>query len=319
MNSQKITLRRKAKKIVNNLLSPLQLEIVKRPGKVKRTTISIPVGKFNLLVQSDNNLWREYAKNPEYTGELRRLAELVFRSYPNAMMIDVGANIGDTAAIVKTVADVPILCIEGDQEIFALLEKNIVPMTDVTACQCFLGEKTEMAEFTTEKEGWDTTLVPATSGNETGKRRIKLISLDDCLQRAGPRNACKLLKVDVEGFDSRVIRGATSLLQTDTPVLLFELNHENLTKLGEDGLKIFPFLDAHGYKDLLVFDAQGHFILPCETYSSALLLDLYEYAMSVKDLLFYYDICAFHKNDTGLAEKFLSGERAHRRPSRHHH
>jgi hypothetical protein len=36
--------------------------------------------------------------------------------YPNLTMIDVGANVGDSIAIVRV--DVPILCVEGEDHFF---------------------------------------------------------------------------------------------------------------------------------------------------------------------------------------------------------
>jgi hypothetical protein len=93
---------------------------------------------------------------------------------------------------------------------------------------------------------------------------------------------------------------------------MFELNHQNLTRLGEPGLEIFPFLAELGYEDLLIYDGQGYFMFPSKTADTSFLNDAYDYARSVKEL-FYYDICTFHRNDASLYMEFLASERNHRK------
>jgi FkbM family methyltransferase len=314
MKSKKTSLHSKLKAGVNQLLSPAGVKLVRRPADLPQGIISFVLGKYTLLIHGENTLWQEYGKNSGYTGELGRLARCVFQHYPQAAMIDVGANIGDTAAMVKSVADVPVICIEGDVGAFQLLERNIAAMKEVSAYQCFLGAKTETAAFLTQKEGWDTTLIPVSDAGAGEAKKIELITLDDFLRQRRPSLPCKLLKVDVEGFDARVLRGATDLLGRNRPALMFELNHENLTKLPEPGLGIFPFLSDLGYEDLLIYDGQGHFMFPGKTADTSFLNDIYDYAQSVEEL-FYYDICAFHRDDTALAAEFLVSERQHRKRS----
>jgi FkbM family methyltransferase len=272
----------------------------------------VKIGDYEVSIQSNNSLWREYQKNPEYTAQLGRIAASVFESYPDAYAIDIGANIGDTAALIKSQAKVPIICVEGDSAVFPILEKNISPMKDVSAFCCFLGERTEDVHVTVEKDGWDATLIPTNIDSSKSARTMPLLSLPDLLLRAKPRGACKLLKVDIEGFDLRVIRGATTLLRSDHPVILFEFNHQNLTKLDENGLAIFAYLADQGYERLHIYDAQGFFITQCPTSDSETLCDLDNYARCVQGL-FYYDICAFHSSDSALADRLLESERSHRR------
>jgi FkbM family methyltransferase len=40
-------------------------------------------------------------------------------------MIDIGANVGDSVAIVREQSDYPILCIEGNETYFQILEENL--------------------------------------------------------------------------------------------------------------------------------------------------------------------------------------------------
>lgn len=299
--------------LVNKMLSPVGVEIIRRPRRQISGLVPVQIGNHQILMQENNTLWVRYSRDPEYTGELGRLAKCVFQTYPEGIVIDVGANVGDTAAIVRTAVDVPIVCVEGDPAVFSLLKRNIASMKNVSAHRCFLGEKTETIEATIGKDGWDSTIIPAGEGM-VGVESVPLVTLDEFATGLLLRKKCKLLKVDVEGFDLKVLRGATSLLKEDKPVILFEWNHENLEEIGETGLDVFSYLQSLGYQDLLLFDGGGYFMLPGEVSHSQLLQDLYDYARSLSPkALFYYDICAFHKNDSAIAQRFLAAERSRRK------
>lgn len=305
-----------ARLFTNKILSLAGFEIVRRPRRRLSGLVPVQIGKYQIFMENSNALWERYSSTPDYTVELGRLARCVFQAYPDALMIDVGANVGDTAAIVKTMVDVPVICIEGDAAVFRRLQQNIAPMKDTTAHRCFLGEKAETINAAIEKKGWDTTIIPVAEPEPTAAESITLVTLDEFAARLPLPKKCKLLKVDVEGFDLKVLRGASRLLTEDRPVVLFEWNHDNLEKIGDTGLEIFSRLQSLGYQDLLIFDGAGCFMLPANVSDLQLLQDLYDYARSLRPMgLFYYDIGAFHKSDSALAQRFLAAERARRKPS----
>jgi FkbM family methyltransferase len=298
--------------LANKLLALAGVEIVRRPRRRISGLIPIQIGKYLILMRENNALWVQYANNPDYSAQLGRLATKVFHAYPNALMIDVGANVGDTAAIVKTAMDVPIICIEGDPAVLPLLRQNVAPMKTVTACQHYLGERMEDVEVIIQKEGWDSTIVPVKSGEFSTSKTMSLVKLDEVVAGLALPHMCKLLKVDVEGFDFKVLRGASSLLQKDKPVIIFEWNHQNLEQIGEASMGIFPYLSALDYEDILIFDGQGDFMMPGKVTDAGLLQDLYDYSRNLKGL-FYYDICVFPKQDSNMASDFLSAERGRRK------
>ena len=58
---------------------------------------------------------------------------VVKKKFSFLAVVDIGANVGDTACIIKTAEEVSILCIEGDDYIFGFLQKNIAQFQNVTA------------------------------------------------------------------------------------------------------------------------------------------------------------------------------------------
>ena len=57
--------------------------------------------------------------HPRYDRQLGAIAAEL-----GGPVVDVGANVGDTAAAIRAESGVPILCVEGDPRFFALLERN---------------------------------------------------------------------------------------------------------------------------------------------------------------------------------------------------
>jgi hypothetical protein len=61
---------------------------------------------------------------PTYSQNLGEVAAIIAKKYPEFSVIDVGANVGDSAAIVQHQVKVPVLCIEGNPKFLPLLKQN---------------------------------------------------------------------------------------------------------------------------------------------------------------------------------------------------
>src|SRR5690349_19398723 len=61
---------------------------------------------------------REY---PQYSSNVGRIAAAIARNTPDFTFIDIGANVGDTLAIVRANAEFPVLCIEGAEQYLPVL------------------------------------------------------------------------------------------------------------------------------------------------------------------------------------------------------
>lgn len=56
-----------------------------------------------------------------------------------------------------------------------------------------------------------------------------------------------LLKIDVDGYDFKVLEGASALLETLRPTVLIELCEHSLKRQGDSVRDIFAFMEARGY------------------------------------------------------------------------
>src|SRR5258706_12070673 len=85
---------------------------------------SIRVGNYPIKMPGNNTLLRTYRLYPDFNSLIGRLAVLLAKKYPGMTVIDIGANVGDTIAILKSGNDVPIIGIEGDDISYQYLEEN---------------------------------------------------------------------------------------------------------------------------------------------------------------------------------------------------
>jgi hypothetical protein len=130
-------------------------------------TVTVKVAGYPLLMLASGYLARIYPAHPTYSSELGRLIATVLSKYPDSGFVDVGASFGDTVAIAKAVADIPVLCFEGDEGALRLLRKNLGQFKRVTLFEGFLGERSEILKANVEDDGGNLRLVPATGEEES--------------------------------------------------------------------------------------------------------------------------------------------------------
>jgi len=266
--------------------------------------VHIQLGRFPLVVHSRSPLSVQYTKQPGYGSEFGRLATALAQKYPALSVIDIGANIGDTAAIVKNAVDAPILCIEGDPYCFSILQRNIAQFGNVTAYRQFLGDRDETISARLEKSTWNTTIIPDQEG-ETAV--VQLLRLDSFLKEHALSEPYKLLKIDTEGFDVKIIRGASGLIDAVKPAIYFEYNRHNMDEIGEKGVDTLYWLKEKGYDDILFFEDNGQFILS-GSLSDKRLIDQLHHWVGISTNIYYFDLIVFHKDDKDIAEQFIKSE-----------
>jgi hypothetical protein len=93
--------------------------------------VRFQVASVDLLMPLSHELPFHIAMHPQYSLNVGRIAGQVFSKHPNLRFIDIGANIGDTVAILRQNDEFPILCIEGDKRFFEILAKNIAGLDGI--------------------------------------------------------------------------------------------------------------------------------------------------------------------------------------------
>lgn len=266
------------------------------------------VGNFKIFMNADHAIVKNIAQHPSYCANLPRLTQTVIAKYRNMSLVDVGANIGDSVALIRTQVYCPIICIEGDLEYFSLLKKNLKQFKDVLALNDYLGEKDSLIDAETNKR--DGTLrIQGTEPVIGNTDTLAIKTLDSIVQTHQQKFAhAKVLKIDTDGYDLKIIRGSVDFLRQNKPVLFFEYDRAFLDTLNDDGLSIFETLGKIGYQSILFYDNYGRFLISLDIEQIKKVEQLDAYISKREGSFPYYDLCIFHKDDENIARNLISTE-----------
>ena len=287
------------------------IKVRPQPKKTK-AVVEIPFYGRKLKIHPGNPLYHNYRENSNCNALMGLAANLVIDKYPTAWAVDVGANVGDTMLIIRSKADMPIICVEGDSHCYQLLQENARDLEHVHAFNIFLSDQPGTTTVMAEKEGWNMTLVESRNG-QTG-REIKMETLDKVIGDLGCKDSVKFVKVDTEGYDMRILRGAANTLAAAHPVLTFEINRENIEVLGDNVVDFYDYLTKLGYSDFLLVDPDGDPFCILGPNDRDVFSSLYNYSGPYRTV-YYIDVWAFHRNDHDLFVRFCDAQSAGTSPN----
>lgn len=153
---------------------------------------------------------------------------------PEDLFVDIGANIGSYTVLASKVCGARTIAVEPDPDTAKALRRNIAVngIEDrVRVVEAALGGATGTISFT---KGLDTANRVAKS-EDANVRKVPVLTLDNILEGAVP----KVIKIDVEGFEAEVFKGAFKTLsgQKLEAVLTEALDKEIADILGQAGFK----------------------------------------------------------------------------------
>ena len=240
---------------------------------------------------------------PGYSANLTRLAGFLRKSRGALRMIDVGANVGDSYCLARPQAADRFLLIEGDPAYFGLLERNTAGDPAVTRVRALLAEKASVSAGRLVPQDGTGRIEVSTTAAETVEYR----TVDDVVDEHREFAQANLLKIDVEGYDCRVLMGARRLLATARPVLFFEHHPQLLARAGENDSYIFPELGGLGYQRFIFYDNKAVSLSVVNVEQGGQIKRMMEHARRTRG--YYYDVCAFPDEDTAGQDAFLELER----------
>ena len=175
-------------------------------------------------------------------------------------IIDVGGNIGQTAMMMakQTGLNGRVISFEPFQKTYEdfkynlLLNKNI---QNITLENIGLGERSENLQMVEECETNSGGNRIAISEGEKKEESpyVHIISLDEYIEKQKVKKI-DLIKIDVEGFEMKVLKGAKNTLKKDKPDLFIEIDNDNLGKQGDSAESMINFLLENNYA---IFDVSN--------------------------------------------------------------
>ena len=270
-------------------------------------TVSIPVDGSGrtLWMRLSHNLPLLRSGNRLYDSIFERVAELLLNADAHLTMIDVGANIGDTTFLTNRVGDnCRFLCIEADTRHFPFLEKNTQHIKGVTRLRALVGDKAAVGNYEMH-ELHGTSYVVEGCGTD-----VPITSIDNLVIQYPDFVQTNLLKIDTDGFDAKVLRGAARLLAASKPIVIFELAPRHYVKAGkEEPNGVFDFLFAAGYTNIGLYNSSGHLMLYCDTSSPDALSCVRQLVNLAHFEGRYFDVVAFHSKHDDRFRHFMESER----------
>jgi FkbM family methyltransferase len=164
----------------------------------------------------------------------------------DGVFIDVGANVGlHTLAIARHVSEGgAVVAFEPHPANHRLLVHNLEQnrLRHVAAENCGLAEAAATLTGTARADGGNWSL--ASHGDY--RFEVQLIRLDDYL-RDHPLPRLDLMKIDVEGAEVRVLRGARQTIERFRPLIVFEVCPSWMAKMQSSVAELFAELMGNGY------------------------------------------------------------------------
>ena len=281
-------------KVVNRFLRRL----LSHPAK----TNTYKVSDFELLL-SDGHPLPEYQRvHPNYDQFLPVLVKLLPET---TVVIDVGANIGDTvAAMLGMNVSLEYVCIEADKEFFDILVKNVKSIKDVSP-NAIIHTVNEFIGYSIDNVSLEG--VAGTKNAILGGGNIRSKSLDSIVSELGLGTDVSHLKTDTDGFDYDVIRSGKRLLSSK-PLVYFECQFDEVNQI-EEYIKLINELIAYGYDSFAFFDNFGQYIGVFDNERNMVELMSYIHRQNnscATRTMYYYDILAFDSVWESLVKNAIS-------------
>lgn len=162
-------------------------------------------------------------------------------------VIDCGANIGYFSAVVgQRCSLTKILSIEGNARTAKICERNlnILKIKNSLVLEAILSDNSV-----------DSYTIPDVIGREPWQRVVKADSksdasysttLDQLVSKL--QLSPSLVKIDCEGFEYLILKGAINLLKTIRPAFMIECNDNALQLAGTNRNELFNLIRSFGYK-----------------------------------------------------------------------
>lgn len=174
-------------------------------------------------------------------GQLEWLRRTIGSQMADKVACDIGANLGNhTLAFAEFCKEV--FAFEPQPLIFKLLQLNCRNSPSITALNFGLSDEAGTVVAAVDRAAFGSTHIVDKLDSDQSGCEFQVKQLDEVSELSG--KCIGLLKIDVEGHEEQVIRGARKLLLRDAPAVVFEQNApaiENGTSPAVELLRSFGY------------------------------------------------------------------------------
>jgi FkbM family methyltransferase len=263
------------------------------------------VANHEILLPIDHMLDRYQSRWKRYDTVLGNISRIVFTKYSNSTAIDIGANVGDSAALINKYVNVPILCIEGHSDFIPFLKHNASIIGNIQVAPYFIGEDDQTVSLDSVSSKGGTASITSAITSENPENNIKLKSLKSILDAYPQFRQPKLLKIDCDGFDFEIILDSIETIKSLRPVICFEYDISFRSSGINEAISTIDKLIETDYSHFLIYDNFGNYLISIDynvrdrfdDLNHCLKCNRYQ---SGEVAIYYLDVYAFHRYDYDL-------------------
>lgn len=184
------------------------------------------------------------------------------------VFVDVGANIGMFTLIAsrKVSEEGKVYAFEPSPRTYLRLTQNVAlnDLRNVTCLQMGLSHHSGHLDMNVSLDGydaWDSFAVP-TAGNSFKQELVSTLRWDDFVDEHNLAGRVAFMKIDVEGWESRVLGGGQAFFgRLDAPVLQIEFTEEAAQASGTSCPGLYRQLETFGYR-MFTYEMKTNRLIP---------------------------------------------------------
>ncbi|MFN6339409.1 MAG: FkbM family methyltransferase [Cyanobacteriota bacterium] len=253
----------------------------------QQKTTTIQCGDYQLVAPESHLLIQLQKGQPYRDLCIGSCAAYIANKYPQASFLDIGANIGDTAAVMASHARNKLILVEGSDYYYEFLVKNAALLPNEVVTRKAMAS--DGSEIQGELRHWGgTAYFKHLRKDEAPTPTYRLSELADSHTR--------FVKIDTDGFECKILFAAMPWLKETHPGILFENQLRHDADL-EASNQLYDQLSSIGYRYFIVWDDPGYHMLSTDDVTAVKDLNRYQYKMHqsnhVKNIN-NYDILCLH-------------------------
>ncbi|WP_442938884.1 FkbM family methyltransferase [Nostoc sp.] len=242
---------------------------------------------------------------PHYQKRFRlydKFIGVIAKYLPNNQdfVVDIGANVGDTTALLLQYCLNPIICIEADDEFFGIMERNLSEYNQrIILVNSFVSGNNFKNVELVKNSG-------TARAVESKTKIVKSDSLESIIKNSN-FGKCILIKTDTDGFDFEILLSSLSIIKEDRPILYWENEISSLKdiELAKDLLNKLANIN---YTKYIVIDNFGNplFYGCSPQYLEQINKYLFNNIYNENNTFYYIDIVAFPETYSHLIPQIAS-------------
>lgn len=261
-----------------------------RENFLSQSSTTLKIHSYEILIPERHHLKAIMDREPLRENLLAQASKVLLQR-DNDKFIDIGANVGDTAAVIYgNAAILPhSVLIEPSEFFFSFLEKNQAHFPNSLLLQNFVAHEYPLQNLQGTLHHWGgTAKFIEGASQEDHVSQVDLIDLMD--------KHVKLVKIDCDGMDFRILKSVIPRLGTYSPAFYFENEITTSDQLQESS-EVINLFESQGYKYVIVARNCGTLIFGGEigaNLEDVLHLQHSLHIQGLRSAIYYTDLLMFH-------------------------